>query len=306
MFIGIHQVEITITYQLISIIICSRSPSIPDALLGNIRATIGVEYELIVIDNSQNQYSIFEAYNIGVAKSKYAILCFMHDDIWYHTQNWGQKVIHHFKHDLTGAIGVAGSPYAPQMAGSWWGGKLVNQSLVNTDGPAAETVMKSVTGKVSVKNQVVVLDGIWMCVRKSLFSEISFDSHSYTGYHFYDVDIAMQISRLGYEIYCVYDVLLAHFSKGDMNRNWVENALIFRNKWKRILPVSCTTLSHTVRCNAELDTLREYTGVMASNNYPPKNIYRLAIVQMAQYYKGYFHYKTPLYLFRYFFKYLAK
>lgn len=291
---------------MISIIICSRGPSVNTELLDNIKATVGVEYEVVVIDNSKNRYSIFEAYNIGVAKSNYAFLCFMHDDIWYHTENWGQKVIRHFNHDLTGAIGVAGSPYAPQMAGSWWGGGLVNQSLVITDGPAPKTVVKSVTRNVSVKDQVVVLDGIWMCVRKSLFSTIRFDSRSYTGYHFYDADIAMQITRLGYEIYCIYDVLLAHFSKGDMNGNWVENAVVFRNKWKQVLPVSCTALSYAARCDAELATLREYTAVMAANNYPQKKIYKLAVTQIIQYYKGYFHYKTPLHLFRYFLKYLAR
>ena len=37
---------------MISIIICSRTPSISSDLIDNINKTIGVQYELICIDNS--------------------------------------------------------------------------------------------------------------------------------------------------------------------------------------------------------------------------------------------------------------
>jgi hypothetical protein len=38
----------------------------------------------------------------------------MHDDILFHTNNWGQKVLGHFQDDNTGIIGVAGCHYFPQ------------------------------------------------------------------------------------------------------------------------------------------------------------------------------------------------
>jgi hypothetical protein len=49
---------------------------------------IGCEYESIIIDNSENRYSIFEAYNLGIDKSKYEYLCLMHDDILIYTIEW--------------------------------------------------------------------------------------------------------------------------------------------------------------------------------------------------------------------------
>jgi len=51
---------------MISIIICSRTASISDELTQNINQTIGIPYELVIIDNSDNLYSIFSAYNEGV------------------------------------------------------------------------------------------------------------------------------------------------------------------------------------------------------------------------------------------------
>ena len=60
---------------MISCIICSRRPDISAELKENIASTIGCEYELVVIDNSKNEYSIFSAYNEGVRRAKGDILC---------------------------------------------------------------------------------------------------------------------------------------------------------------------------------------------------------------------------------------
>ncbi|MCE5282251.1 MAG: glycosyltransferase family protein, partial [Deltaproteobacteria bacterium] len=78
---------------MISIIICSRDSGALKEVSGNIEETIGVPYEIIAIDNSRNQYSIFDAYNLGAEQSTFDHLCFMHEDILYHTPHWGSAVI---------------------------------------------------------------------------------------------------------------------------------------------------------------------------------------------------------------------
>ena len=84
---------------MISIIICSRNKDIPSELKQNIADTIGVDYELVVIDNSRNQYSIFSAYNEGVKRAKGDMLCFMHEDVVFKNCNWGERVIKHFQNN---------------------------------------------------------------------------------------------------------------------------------------------------------------------------------------------------------------
>jgi hypothetical protein len=54
---------------MLSLIICSRYSVISNDLKKNIKLTIGVKFELIVINNSNNEFSIFSAYNEGVKKS---------------------------------------------------------------------------------------------------------------------------------------------------------------------------------------------------------------------------------------------
>ena len=73
---------------MISCIICSRRSDISAELKENIASTIGCEYELVAIDNSKKEYSIFSAYNEGVRRANGEILCFMHEDILYHTQGY--------------------------------------------------------------------------------------------------------------------------------------------------------------------------------------------------------------------------
>lgn len=75
--------------MMLSIIICSRTKDLSHELRDNINQTIGVDYELIVIDNSLCNKSIFQAYNEGIEKSQGEILVFMHDDVKLCSSNWG-------------------------------------------------------------------------------------------------------------------------------------------------------------------------------------------------------------------------
>lgn len=74
---------------MLSLIVCSRTNDISNELKENVSTTIGCDYEWVVINNSQNQYSIFSAYNEGVSRAKGDVLCFMHEDVLFRTNNGG-------------------------------------------------------------------------------------------------------------------------------------------------------------------------------------------------------------------------
>ena len=99
---------------MISIITCSRENAILAKVKQNISETVGREFELIVIDNSENRYSIFEAYNEGVRQAKGNLLCFMHEDVLYRSKDWGGVMERHFQEDeRMGLIGFSGSHFLP-------------------------------------------------------------------------------------------------------------------------------------------------------------------------------------------------
>ena len=66
---------------MLSIIICSVSPERLEQVTRNIHDTIGVDYEIIAIDNREKQWPIARAYNEGASRAHYPFLFFVHEDV---------------------------------------------------------------------------------------------------------------------------------------------------------------------------------------------------------------------------------
>jgi GT2 family glycosyltransferase len=291
---------------MISLITCSRGSSIPAALRENISATIGIEHEVVVIDNSNNQYTIFEAYNEGVRKSQYPFLLFMHDDIMYHTANWGQRLLDHFRDPGIGAVGIAGTPYLSYMPGGWWSNGMGHLYLLQSDRNQAEPEMQHVFPAGSSSEPVVVLDGVWFCIRKELFQTIRFDTETYKGFHFYDADISLQVFFAGYKLIAINDILIHHLSKGVLDKKWIDNAWIFHRKWKHKLPVTTTTYQLALQCRLEYRSIQEFMHAQVINKVgAPANIYLNGLKHMIGFRKGLLHYRTYARIARMFFRSLA-
>lgn len=260
---------------MISIIICSRTPSISSDLIDNINKTIGVQYELICIDNSTNAYSIFSAYNEGVKRSQFDILCFMHDDISFKSNNWGQSVLNRFTASKIGAIGVAGSPYYAILPGAWWSGGYICQSVFGEHELAYQAKNDNAL-------PVVVLDGLWFCVRKSLFNAIRFDDATFNGFHYYDIDISLQIHQQGYVLLNIYDIAIKH-SSGKLDEIWLKNAILLQNKWQKSLPLSIVNISYFKEVTIEYAVMEEYILSMKKNGVNQFDMITFSLKQLINY-----------------------
>ncbi len=228
---------------MISIIICSRYSDISEELEKNIQDTIDFEYELVVINNSDNRYSIFSAYNEGVRRAKGDILCFMHEDILYHTQGWGIKVIEHFQDIKVGLIGVVGGHYLPDCPASWWSTEcrsgVILQGICENKQEYYYKNENWIRYRENLSNSisVVTVDGLWFSIPKKLFEKIRFDELTFSGFHCYDLDICMQIHKLGLDIHVIFDVLIEHFSGGNHDQNLIKQREVFFEKWTHSLPI---------------------------------------------------------------------
>ncbi len=220
---------------MISIIICSTKPDISVILKENINDTIGVDYELIVIDNSTNLESIFSAYNKGVEQSKFSFLCFIHEDILFRTKDWGKNIIAHLNEKNTGIIGVSGGKIMTKVPASWWlagpGCKNIIQHYKN------KTTLLEVSENCSgIRQPAIVLDGVFLSLRRELFNQIRFDAEL-SGFHGYDHDICVQSIVAGFNNYVVFDMLIEHFSEGSMNAQYYTNLIKIHKKWQNYLPL---------------------------------------------------------------------
>ncbi|RYE14381.1 MAG: glycosyltransferase, partial [Sphingobacteriaceae bacterium] len=174
---------------MLSLIICSRSTDSLNAVVASVDDTIGLPYEVIVIDNSKGAYGICEAYNIGAAKAQYDLLCFMHEDIRFQTTGWGQVVVDTLRDPTVGVLGVTGGQYQVAAPAAWWGCGLdfCRENVLNLF-PDGHTELDLRNPEGQQLTDVAVVDGLWMCSRKEVWQKYPFDSRTFTEFHFYDVD----------------------------------------------------------------------------------------------------------------------
>lgn len=222
---------------MLSIIICSRTQTINRNLSENISKTTGCRYELIVIDNSENKYSIFEVYNQGIDKSSGTHLCFMHDDILFHTQDWGKVVQSIFDQDKhIGLIGVAGAKSKTKMPSLWWSCPQDDKiTSIIQHIPNRETERWNSGFEEESVVEVVAVDGVFMVMRKN--DRIRFSSEM-IGFHNYDLNLSFECKKEGYIITVTNEILIEHFSLGSVKEEWVKSSYKFYTLYKNSLPLN--------------------------------------------------------------------
>jgi len=232
---------------MLSIIVCSRNKELKSIFLDNIDKTIGIEYEIISIDNSDNSYSICSAYNAGFTQSKYPYICFVHEDVLFHTQNWGERIINHLRANGTGIIGLAGVDLVTRVPISW--SKLtLSINIIQSDKTDKKETkrIKSPENYEHSKRDVILLDGVMLSMSRELMMEIKFDE-KIEGFHGYDLDISIQSAINGYTNYVVYDIELEHFSRGKTNAIYYQNIIYVFKKWNHYLPMIGKSITNKER-----------------------------------------------------------
>ncbi len=247
---------------MISIIICSRDKTLLNTVSQSVNNTIGVPYEIIAIDNSDGKYGICKAYNLGAAQAHYDIFCFMHEDIAFVTQNWGQNVVNHLKDESVGLIGVMGAypmlivPFYPDLKTE---ANIifvdvdtdVNTHSLETMSPNDDALIKETLG----------VDGTLMITRRNVYNQFKFDDVTLTAFHGYDVDFSVQVQSK-YKVCVVFDVLLKHYFKGGPNKSYVIEMLKLTKKWKNILPLSIKPYNYTEYADLHWKGMPKFTESM--------------------------------------------
>lgn len=221
---------------MLSIIICSRTQNISENLSENIKNTVGCEYELLVIDNSKNQYSIFEAYNVGIDQSKGEYLCLIHDDILIHTIGWGTVIQRVFSENKKiGLLGIAGAKTKTKMPSAWWDCSE-NQKVIHIiqHFPNREKKKWNFGFENGQNTEVVAIDGVFMVMRND--KQIRFEDKM-KGFHNYDLNISFEYIKKGYKIMVTNEVLIEHFSLGTLNEAWVRSTHKIHDIYVKLLPL---------------------------------------------------------------------
>lgn len=256
---------------MISVIICSRGAAFRKAVTENIAVTIGVPYEVIAIDNSENKYGICEAYNEGAARSIYSILCFAHEDIEFRTQDWGKIVERILLDNSIGVVGVTGGKWLPRAPGTWWtcGNKYISSNILNQGLNQEYSHYFYSNPEEKLLVDVAAVDGLWMCTRKEIWAKYPFDSKVFPGFHFYDVDFCANIFPQC-RICVAMEIGITHFSMGNYNNSWFRYADVFYRKHLYQLPLGSLVISTRDRRRQEYALSREFLFQIIARKLPAK------------------------------------
>ena len=225
---------------MLSILICSSKPGLLEQVKDNINTTVGVEYELLFIDNREFNKGICSVYNTLADMAKYQHLCFLHEDILFQTKGWGKIIIDIFSSDPEiGLIGLAGCKYKSSYFSGWFSNvkELDCANYIHKYETGVEKVFLSPSGDKSLQ-EVVCIDGVFMCCKKEAWNLNKFNEGLLKGFHFYDIDFSLNIAH-HYKVMVTYDLELMHItSGGDYGNNWVETAMKYHQFMKNRLPYS--------------------------------------------------------------------
>lgn len=220
---------------MISVIVCSIDENLFNRFSESLAKTIGVEYEVVKIENQRKKLPLAKAYNKGAIKASFDFLVFVHEDVVFHSQDWGEKLISQF-HSLSnpGVLGIAGSNYLPISPSYWWIPDPARRFCNYMDnfelGKVGEGKIRSSGHSNPVP--VFLLDGMFLAMKKDVHEKISFDE-SLEGFHGYDTSICLR-SACQFQNYFIPDILIEHFSPGKPNATWLLNTVNSYSQKERI------------------------------------------------------------------------
>lgn len=235
---------------MISIIVCSIDPQRVAALRKNVEATIGVEFELIAVDNRGTGNGICHVYNEAAARAQYSTLCFLHEDVEFVTLNWGSTIVAKASDERCGVIGFAGSTVKLQRTTAWnTARRYMRCNYIQY--MRGRDHLKSVNPANEEFSRVVTLDGMALCMHRRVWQSVGFDEKRLTGFHCYDLDITIAATAKGLANYVCHTVLLKHFSTGAYSKGWYEAMEQLHEKWHDTLPLYTFEPSAAERERAE-------------------------------------------------------
>lgn len=267
---------------MISIIICSASKTLLTDITINIKNTIGIPYEIIHFDNSNGERGICEIYNEGISVAKFDIICFIHEDIIIHTQNWGTILVDIFRDKGIGLVGLAGATYKSLTPSGYHfsGDSKLDLNYCNVKQRFKLSEREEMHNCYNPTNEqlpeVTCVDGVWLCASREALNFYSFDDSLLKGFHGYDLDLSFGIIQK-YKIVVSFDILITHFSEGNFDKKWLTEVLKVHKKWSYILPLNLAGLSERTIFLLEKRGFRELFQKMKAWDFNTSNMLKTAL-----------------------------
>jgi hypothetical protein len=216
----------------VSVVICSiDAKKFADVTALYSKLLAGEAFEIVGVHDAK---SLAEGYTRGIAQARGEILILSHDDIRILSPNFATTLSAHLAvYDL---IGVAGT--SKVVGGSWLdSGDPYLYVLITTPEPMTRRLQTVMLGgdSLNVAN-IQALDGVFLAMRKEVARQVGFDSHTFDGFHLYDLDFSYRAYLAGYRLAVCRDIVVVHDSVGKYDHRWAEYSRRFKDKFHERLP----------------------------------------------------------------------
>ena len=186
-------------------------------------ATAGKETDTILYETADekivfkenNKESLHTVYNKAIdfaIQEDVENLVLVHDDVIL--ENYSEHKLNNLfkKFDIIGCAGTTEVKLEPPALWHIMGGGLGSKNL---HGAVAhgDKKKKHMTPFGTYPKRVVLIDGVFIAIKRKVFSKIRFDEKCPAKWHFYDLDYSMQCHKAGFKI-GVGDILITHNSPG--------------------------------------------------------------------------------------------
>jgi pyruvyltransferase len=220
-----------------------------------VEKSCGLKGVQVIPFENPGTHSLTEVYNTILEESTNDIVVLCHDDIYFEKNNWGNKLMKHFKRNPEyGIIGAAGSKYIPRT-GMWWEIQSEMFGVVNHEHEGKKWTSKYSEPKGNKLDETVIVDGLFLAVNKPNL-KLKFNNEV-KGFHFYDVDFCFRNFLENVKVGVFYDIRITHKSIGITNEEWEKSRRQFSETYKDNLPVILPTTfkKREVKKNEPLVTL---------------------------------------------------
>jgi glycosyltransferase involved in cell wall biosynthesis len=188
-----------------------------------------------VIEKINNgEKSLPQVYNEILEEATTDIVVLCHDDIYFDTTGWYNKLMRHFEKTDFGILGVAGTPDLPK-SGKWWEDRRKMVGIVNHEHEGKKWESKYSDSFQNSVFQTVIVDGLFIAVSKKRIKKNFIEE--FEGFHFYDIPFCLENHLEGVKVGVITNIRITHKSIGQTNEQWETNRQIFEKKYDSFLPI---------------------------------------------------------------------
>jgi GT2 family glycosyltransferase len=184
---------------------------------------------------TKNTDSIAKVYNKAIdfaiqEDADFLVLC--HDDVIIES-NLEKKIPQMFeKYDIFGVAGTTECKLEKPVLWHLMGGGFEGNNLRGAVAHGSQDT-KSMTYFGPYPKRVIMIDGVFMAIKREVFTQIRFDESCPAKFHMYDLDYSLQAHKAGFKV-GVSDIMITHASPGlkEFTSEFNEGQDWFLDKWK--------------------------------------------------------------------------